>query len=617
MQTMYTCTDGVTVKNTDEGGQLLANFTARITKETRYVDGRQHDTYFTLEGEQQDPDQDEDSRRSEIKIIQLPEVTISANEFPGMGWVANAWGVQALIYPGSGVKEDLRTAIMLRSKPVKETVYTHTGWTTIGGKDAYLHAGGMLTAKGPSKAVSVQLPNELANYQLPEQPTNLAVAVRASMDLTELLPAHVSYPLLLATYRPVIAPADFACHVTGRTGTFKSEITSLFQSHYGEKMDARHLPGNWSSTANALEVMAYRAKDATFTIDDFIPVGSSWQIRSYHKSADQVIRAQGNQGGRARLTDSSRLQVTYYPRGLIVSSGEETPDGHSVRARMLIMEMTPGETDPKKLTKAQNARPLYPPAMAAWIMYVAEHREELQQRLKDLIIKYRDKYVDVGHSRTPTMLGNLLATAQLFAEFTVNIQAVSQQTAARWLSRCTAAVLEQANMQSQYLQASDPTDVFVGVLRTLFAGHAAHVRSRKGGVPKNPTLLGWTEERSFDEEVPQYKAHGKQIGWADWLSDRLYLDANICYEIVKKHSGGELTLSRQTMFRRLKDSGKLVETDPVRQRNTVRCTCENAVRQVIVLCLSKSLEVEPEKGPDKEEPDAGANTDDGYMTNDE
>jgi hypothetical protein len=46
------------------------------------------------------------------------------------------------------------------------------------------------------------------------------------------------------------------------TGRFKSEAAALAQQHFGAGLDARHLPANWSSTGNALEALAFTAKDA-------------------------------------------------------------------------------------------------------------------------------------------------------------------------------------------------------------------------------------------------------------------------------------------------------------------------------------------------------------------
>src|SRR5437867_2728114 len=79
-------------------------------------------------------------------------------------------------------------------------------------------------------------------------------------------------PLLAAVYRAVLAPCDFSLHVCGHTGFFKTEVAALCQQHYGAGLDARHLPASWLSTGNALEAVAFTAKDALLVVDDFSPL---------------------------------------------------------------------------------------------------------------------------------------------------------------------------------------------------------------------------------------------------------------------------------------------------------------------------------------------------------
>jgi hypothetical protein len=69
---------------------------------------------------------------------------------------------------------------------------------------------------------------------------------------------------------------DFSLFFTGRSGTFKTALPALCQQHFGAEMDARRLPGNFASTANALEELAFLAKDALLVVDDFVPTGGRW-----------------------------------------------------------------------------------------------------------------------------------------------------------------------------------------------------------------------------------------------------------------------------------------------------------------------------------------------------
>ena len=55
--------------------------------------------------------------------------------------------------------------------------------------------------------------------------------------------------------------AGFSLFLTGPSGVFKSALAGLCQQHYGASMDGSSLPANFADTANALESMAFSAKD--------------------------------------------------------------------------------------------------------------------------------------------------------------------------------------------------------------------------------------------------------------------------------------------------------------------------------------------------------------------
>lgn len=566
-----TCENYCTHRIEHDGSRtLLANFMAVITRETRYVDGRNSTTVLTIQGKNANET--------------LPPVEVTTDEFPAMKWVLQAWGTTAVIVPGQGAKDDLRTQIQLSSKPEKRTIYTHIGWTMINNQPAYLHAAGAITPRGNDPDVRVQLPPQLSRYRL-HLNGQTPHAVKATLALTQLASPEITYPLLAATIAPLHGPVDFATHVSGRTGTFKSEITSLFQAHYGPEMDARHLPGSWSSTANALEAEAYRVANAVFAVDDFVPTGTSWQIRQYQKTADQLIRAQGNQAGRSRLSDTSNLQTTMYPRGLIMSTGEDTPQGHSIRARMLIIELSPGDVTPQKLTEAQRARGLYSSTTAAYVHHLASNPLQIEARANSI----RDQILDIGHARTPAMIARLIASFNEFLGWARKAGHIDDQTERKHRQAATIAITEAGNRQSQYLEESDPCDAFCEALRNLLQGNQAHMRTTNGGIPSSPTLLGWTEE-TMEGEVPRYRSHGRCIGWVNWNQDEMYLDAAIAYNELRKSAG--LAWTKQTLFKRLKEAGAITRSDDTRQRNTVRITAEGHPRQVLVLQLSTVLQTQ-------------------------
>jgi hypothetical protein len=564
----------------DEGERtLVANFTAEIIKETLLMDGQETKTTLTISGRLPDPEEKD-------KIIALPELDVDADQFPTMSWVMRHWGSRTVIQPGSSNKDNLRAIIQMTSKPKRLEIHSHLGWTRIKKDLVFLHAKGGIRKTGNDTGIQVALPPELAKFDLTtEVPTGQAI--KATLGLLKIAPPEVSWPLFAATFLPLFGPVDFAIHVTGRTGTFKSELMSLWQSHYGKELDARHLPGSWSSTGNALEAQAFIAKNVPFTVDDFVPNGTTWQQRSYQQTADKLIRAQGNQAGRARLTDTSNLQATMYPRGIIMSTGEDTPEGHSVRARMLIIELSPGDVKIPELTQAQKLRHVLVGTTFGLIKAIAGEPKDIRKHAQFV----RDTNLALGHSRTPSMIGALVAGGSEVLKWFAASKHITKEEEVKLEKQMVDAILKAGDQQMQYLEAADPVDLFTAAIRQILGANTGHIRTMTGGVPAQAMLLGWTNEAA-NQEVPFFKSHGPTIGWIDWQADEICIDMAAGFAQIKKAAGADLTLTRHTLLKRLKDAGALTRTDDARQRNTIRISAENHARTVICMPIISTLKLE-------------------------
>jgi hypothetical protein len=244
--------------------ELLANFSAKIKHELRLVDEQSTEIFVTVEGLLYNPEDKE-------KPIVLPDVQLSADEFMSMNWLMNKWGVRVVLKAGGSSKEHMRVCIQTRSEPTVEYIYKHTGWAKLpNGKRGFIHSKGAITKDGNDTSVKSQLPNDLRNYDLSGK-FDVKESVRATLRLLDLGPRSITWPCLSSLFVPLITTADFAIHLAGRSGTYKSELASLLQSHFGAKMDSRSLPGNCASTPGALESLAYYAKNVLMVIDDFVP----------------------------------------------------------------------------------------------------------------------------------------------------------------------------------------------------------------------------------------------------------------------------------------------------------------------------------------------------------
>src|SRR5262249_38860901 len=154
--------------------------------------------------------------------------------------------------------------------------------------------------------------------------------------------------------------------------------------HFGAGFNSRRLPGNWNSTANANEQLAFVAKDTIYTVDDFCTDGAGGRVDQMHREADRLLRGQGNRAGRQRLRPDATLRSSRHPRGIIVSTGEDLPRGSSLSARQFIREVTQGAVCTARLTECQRdgAAGLYAQAMAGFVRWLAPNYGAIRERLK-------------------------------------------------------------------------------------------------------------------------------------------------------------------------------------------------------------------------------------------
>jgi hypothetical protein len=534
----------------------------------------------------------ETSREFEIEAALLGQAyrfTIPAAEFARMEWPIQRMMGCAIIYPNQ--KEYARAAIQSFSYMAQVRVtYTHTGWRQVDGKRRFLDAGGAIGEEGRVQDVAVRLSGSIQGYQLrlPDGPDGLRAALRASLRLLDLAPPTISFPLLAATYRAVLGDTDFGLHLVGETGAFKSELAALYQQHFGADMDRRHLPGAWASTGNSLEVLAFAAKDTLLVIDDFAPQGSVADIARYHAAADRVFRAAGNHAGRGRLDSTAKLRDAKPPRSLILSTGEEIPRGHSVRARLLILEIAKGEIQPETLTACQRDAHvgLYAEAMGAFVRSIAGRYDEVHATFGAKLSELRAKALSSpAHARTPDIMASLQAGFELFLDFGVEAGVIGEVEYDDLASRCWEALRIVALAQAKHYAAMEPTARYLDLLRASLATGRAHLQSRDGTMPPSPGACGWRIGNAGT-----WSPNGDCIGWVD--GDNLYLEPTAAYRVVQTMSrdmGEQFSTSEQMLKKRLQEKGLLASIDTTRETLTIRRSIGGFSKRVLHLLRSTLL----------------------------
>jgi hypothetical protein len=552
----------------------LANFSARIVTEIRRDDGVDSTREFQIEARLGG---------------QTRRLMVAAGQFASMKWVTEQLGARAVIAAGMGIKDQVREAIQLLSSPQMVVVFSHTGWSQLGQKRwAYMHDGGAVGATGAVAGVETSLPAELAPFILPVPPIgpDLRSAVRASLALLDLAPDRVTVPVLGAVWRSILGAVDFSVFVYGATGRFKTALATLLQQHFGADFTAHRLPGSWASTANFNERLAFIAKDALLVIDDFRPGTSTGERQRLHQDADRLLRAAANGAGRGRLKSDTSLRPAHPPRALILSTAEEKPRGQSLLARMLLVEVAPGDIDPERLSACQRDADagLYAQATAAFIKWLAPKLDQVRAEMTATHGLYRQRAAHQGlHRRTPGIVADLFVGWERFLGFAHEAE-LTEEAAEVYRVRVWRALIEVARRQSEHQLEANPADRFLLLLRSAIATGRAHVAARDGGMPENPGAWGWrADERAGKRRRLQWLSQGVRVGSLD--RDDLYLDIDSTYRAAQAMAtdGGGIAVGIQTLAKKLNQTGRLKSVDQRRGKLRVRRIISGARREVLHL----------------------------------
>lgn len=561
----------------------LTNFDAQIIEDVTEDDGVEDCRVFAIRGH----------LGNRVFEFQIP-----ANRFQSMSWVNEHMGAEAVLHAGLGIKDLARVAIQLLSEGVvRRTVYKHTGWRRINDVWIYLHGGGAIGPAGPVPELEVSLSGELSRFTLPEVPRceELRECVRQTLRLRRLAPRDVTCCLEGAAFRAALGvECDTTLWLTGETGSGKSELSARYQQHFGAAMNRTGLPGSWLSTGNSLEGSASAAKDALFTIDDFCPRGTASDMNRYNNTADRVIRAARNKAGRQRMWQDGNLRPTKVPRGIILGTGEDIPSGHSLRASMMIVELSREELDWDLLSECQQlgADGAYAKTMAGFVRFVARQYEELRDDIQQRLRCYRDQATSsASHQRTPDLVANLATGCWYFLQYAEDVGAITEEERQDYFDEAWAAIGEAARSQEQHQRSARPELRFLELLCSAL-GSEGYLADPKGQRPPGNDVAasyGWRQSESAGLHPSNWQPIGKRIGWID--GDDIYLDPEAAYKAAQemaRHSE-RIPIAEKTLHKRLSDSDLLASIDETRGRLTVRRQLEGKRRNVLhikadVLC---------------------------------
>lgn len=465
----YTVKDGCICQFTTDGGlRPLCTFSAIPRSVVTRDDGMTLSTGFDIEG-------------WDNAGHNLGTVWVSGAAYNRMDWVLDAWGFKANIMPGTAVKDKLRYVIaeVGAKSAAKKTMYVHTGWRKIGGKDCFLHAGGAIGGN----AVSVQLEGKLGAYDMtaPED-ISLKEACMQSLRLLDVMDPVVALPLLGEMYlAPLcsmleergIAPR-FALYLLGATQTRKTTAALLAMSHFGRFNAQDKIPASFTDTANSIQRSAFLLKDVPILVDDYFPVGSVQARRKMEETAQTLSRSFGNGGSRGRLNTDMTLRATYPPRGVAIMTGEDLPDiKESGLGRFLIINLgrqsvpvTPALTQLQEAASDGYLRR----AMSGYITWLGGNDEKKENRLRAMFLENRtaaaERIGEAGY-RSVEAVAHLITALTTMAAYFAAVGAIEREQTAALIDLAWDVLVEVAQRQGKDVSEQKPTAQFLRIVGEL------------------------------------------------------------------------------------------------------------------------------------------------------
>lgn len=549
---------------TSDGGELLlARFVPEVVSEVTRDDGAEVYTVLRI--------------RVTLPTGRVAEVNVPADRLhQARRWSAQAVGAAAVITPMSRDEAHVSTAAQYLGAGdcSSETVYAHTGWRATPAGYQFLTASGALGAAGLDRAVTVDLGNDRLNgYALPDPGSvdlaELQDAVRASLALQEVAPGTVTVPMLGAVYRaPLPLLPETSLYVVGPTGSLKTALSAVMCQHYGRLLDAKALPAEWKSTANALEATAYQLAGVLFVIDDYAPQAAE-DPRRLAAAADRVFRGAANSSGRGRMRPDQTMRPLKPPRAQVLSTGEDVPPGESLRARLTITTVDARAIDPGELAIAQQraAAGVYDLAMAGYVRWLADRQDTdpgyMETVRQQIAARRAELTAGSGHLRVPEAAAGLLTGWRQWLEYAVAIGALSTRTAKAAMAKAVTAMRQVSADQAAYATAMRVAEVYLVALAAALTGGNAHLADLQTGQAPlaDPASWGWESYRSGGEEC--WRSRGTRVGWVSRVGE-VYLDADSAYEVARSHAGKAaqpLATTKVTIHKRLREGGYLVSTD--------------------------------------------------------
>lgn len=543
-------------RSTDNSGnpreERLSNFVMVIAQDVAIADGEETERTYTIRMRHVGGD--------------LVTTKISALEWN------DPRAAQKLLLAAAGpkfiVEQGRFPSLLIAAQKVSEgktevrKYYSHTGWAEVAADDwRFLTPSMAVGAHGfdPNIYTEVSGPGvDMYGVGWPKSEDDkvaawdaLDAAVRAASPAISLpLLAHIALAPI-QSMMPIDKPS--LLHLTGETGSFKTTYSTLLLNVFGN-FDRERPPLSWTSTVNALERSAFTLKDLPVLVDDF-------KLAHVRRNEDIVrfIQNYADRTGRSRMKSDLSLRRTFVARGLLLSTGEDVPDGESsVLARMFVLDIQDGMIDRSLLTAAQGKAKTMCMIGGQYLAWLIRNRAAVKRRCEEDFPGLRDTYGNALPGMTQPRIAVACAQYEIafdvFTDFLFEAYPQHQATIDGWAEKLRSMLFGAGQRQGERVQAQKASVAFMEWLTAAIASDQVKIN------PLNSRDARWLGGMM-----------APVVGWYSY-GDGIYVSAERIWDAYKRamrQAGDELHWTRNAVWRQLMVAGDIVKSSDGRT-TTVR-----------------------------------------------
>jgi hypothetical protein len=373
------------------------------------------------------------------------------------------------------------------------------------------------------------LPQRLERYRLtPPDDCTISQALTMLDELIELAPSSVMVPLLggvlLAPIASTIGTPAPMIHVYGPTGCHKTSICCAALSLLGEFCPA-HPTDTWTSTANSVQRLGWHLKDTAMLLDDYKAANVKPQQVTF------LLQNYGDGTARGRLDANSEARAAFPIRAVLISSGEDQPEGEaSTLARILSVSLPRGAVHRGRLTVVQREYTrlhLLTEQYMAWLARRPDlapwHRQQHEETRAAILAKLEDTDNATNPGRVASNVAALYVAWRRFMLFLDDKGYWTPEQIEQWQRQCKRDLLNLARQQVELTTGERYSQLFLDAVRGLVAsGRAVLMDAERDQATLEPgqVLIGAKDRHgvyliagtAYDEVCKHTRATGRTFG---------------------------------------------------------------------------------------------------------